>query len=234
MSQPLDRERPLWETWLVEGLEGGHWALVFKVHHCMVDGIAGVGLLTVLLDLEADTALGEPEPWAPRTRASRRAEGARRVERACVKHSLGRPRLPASHHGSDHRGLDPCAQTRKAPSVSYEHLVPTRPSSIEGSIGPHRVWAHSSASLEDVKTIRSAFGGTVNDVVLAAVAGGYRELLLKRGTTLTGLSSARSCRCRPGTTTDTGCLTTGFPRSSTSSRSIFPTQWSASGPCTIR
>src|ERR1035441_8229727 len=60
MSQPLDRERPLWEGWLVEGLEGGQWALVFKIHHCMVDGIAGVELLTILLDLEADTAGGEP------------------------------------------------------------------------------------------------------------------------------------------------------------------------------
>ena len=65
MSQPLDRDRPLWETWLVEGLEGGHWALVFKVHHCMVDGIAGVELLRVLLDLEADTKVAVPEPWEP-------------------------------------------------------------------------------------------------------------------------------------------------------------------------
>ena len=51
MSQPLDRDRPLWETWLVEGLADGRWALVFKVHHCMVDGISGVDLLTVLLDV---------------------------------------------------------------------------------------------------------------------------------------------------------------------------------------
>ena len=66
MSQPLDRDRPLWETWLVEGLEGGHWALIFKIHHCMVDGIAGIELLRVVLDLEADTdgggarAMGTP------------------------------------------------------------------------------------------------------------------------------------------------------------------------------
>jgi diacylglycerol O-acyltransferase len=63
MSQQLDRQRPLWETWLVEGLEGGRWALVCKVCHCMVDGIAGVGLLTALLDVEADATLGEPRPW---------------------------------------------------------------------------------------------------------------------------------------------------------------------------
>ena len=58
MSQPLDRDRPLWETWLVEGLEGGRWALVFKIHHCMVDGIAGIELLRVMLDLEADATGG--------------------------------------------------------------------------------------------------------------------------------------------------------------------------------
>ncbi|MGZ4757789.1 MAG: wax ester/triacylglycerol synthase domain-containing protein, partial [Acidimicrobiales bacterium] len=63
MSQPLARERPLWETYLVEGLEGGCWALLFKVHHCMVDGIAGVELLTALLDPEPHVTPGVPEPW---------------------------------------------------------------------------------------------------------------------------------------------------------------------------
>ena len=66
MSQPLDRDRPLWEVWLVEGLAGGHWAMVFKVHHCMVDGIAGVDLLTIMLDLKPEFTVGAPEPWEPR------------------------------------------------------------------------------------------------------------------------------------------------------------------------
>jgi WS/DGAT/MGAT family acyltransferase len=66
MSQALDRARPLWETWLVEGLEGGRWALIFKVHHCMVDGISGVGLLTALLDLSPDAVEpADPAPWTP-------------------------------------------------------------------------------------------------------------------------------------------------------------------------
>lgn len=75
MSQPLDRDRPLWEAWLVEGLADDRWALIFKVHHCMVDGIAGVGLLTALLDLTPDAALLEPEPWTPEPEPS----GASRV-----------------------------------------------------------------------------------------------------------------------------------------------------------
>jgi WS/DGAT/MGAT family acyltransferase len=180
MSQPLDRDRPLWEAWLVQGLEGGHWALVFKVHHCMLDGIAGVGLLTVVLDLEADTIIGEPEPWKPRAEPS----GVLKVLDAWS--GLASNSLTAFSNlrraVSDPRFAVRSTLANAAGAVRFlRHLAPTRPSSIEGSIGPHRVWAHSSASLADVRTIRSAFGGTVNDVVLAAVAGGYRELLVARG-----------------------------------------------------
>ncbi len=180
MSQPLDRERPLWEAWVVEGLEGGRWATVFKVHHCMLDGIAGVELLTVLLDLGPDTTVGEPEPWSPR------AEPPGPVKVLDAWSGL------LSDAYSTLRGLpgavaDPKAAIRSilanaAGAARFIwSLAPTQPLSIEGSIGPHRSWAHSSATLADVKTIRSAFGGTVNDVVLAAVTSGYRELLLERG-----------------------------------------------------
>lgn len=183
MSQPLDRERPLWEAWLVEGLEGGRWALVLKVHHCMVDGIAGVELLTVLLDLEIDADIGEPLPWAPQTEPS----AALKVLDAwggLLSDVLGTMR------GFPGYVAHPIAATRTVLATGeglvrfIPRLAPTRPLSIEGAIGPHRVWAHSSASLADVKTIRSAFDGTVNDVVLSAVAGGYRALLSERGDSL--------------------------------------------------
>jgi len=180
MSQQLDRERPLWEMWLVEGLAGGRWAIIFKVHHCMVDGIAGVGLLTVLLDLAPDVDLGAPEPWTP----SHEPGGARKVldawgGLASDVASLARSIPTAAAH--------PWATTRSVAATTEgairfaERLAPTRPLSIEGPIGPHRVWAHSSAGMDAVRTVRSAFGGTVNDVVLAAVSGGYRALLLERG-----------------------------------------------------
>jgi diacylglycerol O-acyltransferase / wax synthase len=180
MSQPLDRERPLWEAWLVEGLEGGHWALVFKVHHCMVDGIAGVELLTVLLDLEIDADIGEPLPWVPHAEppAALKVLDAWGALLADVR---------SAARGVPGYVAHPIAATRTVLATGeglvrlIPRLVPTRPLSIEGAIGPHRVWAHSSASLADVKTIRNAFGGTVNDVMLAAVAGGYRALLSKRG-----------------------------------------------------
>ncbi len=180
MSQPLDRQRPLWEMWLVEGLEGGQWALVFKVHHCMVDGIAGVELLTILLEPEADIAVGEPQPWAPHAEPP----GALKVLDAwggLVSSTLA---VAGGIPGSVIHPIDSArsALTTLSGALRFmRRLAPTRPLSIEGPIGPHRVWAHSSANLGDVKAIRSAFGGTVNDVVLAAVAGGYRALLMERG-----------------------------------------------------
>ena len=180
MSQPLDRDRPLWETWLVEGLDGGRWALVFKVHHCMVDGIAGVGLLRALLDLEINTKVGDPEPWEPQSEPGAvlkvlDAWGA--LATSVVSSVRGVPR--ALTHPSD--TIRSAVGTARGIARFAGDLGATPPLSIEGSIGPHRTWAQSSASLEDVRTIRSVFGGTINDVVLAAVSGGYRELLLSRG-----------------------------------------------------
>ena len=180
MSQQLDRERPLWEMWLVEGLSGGRWAIIFKVHHCMVDGIAGVGLLTVLLDVEPDHPLGAPVPWKPHAEPSRVHKVVESWAGLTADISNGARTLPSSL-------AHPVAAARTAlatleGAVRFgERLIPTRKLSIEGPIGPHRVWAHSSASFDAVRTIRSAFGGTVNDVVLAAVSGGYRAVLLERG-----------------------------------------------------
>ena len=180
MSQPLDRDRPLWEAWVVEGLADGRWALVSKVHHCMVDGISGVDLLTVLLDVQRGTDLPEPEPWTPSPEPSGLAmvrdawgglvhDAAALATRwpSAVRHSVGTLRA-ARDTGEGLVGFG-------------RHLGATPPLSIEGAIGPHRRWAHSSASIDDVRTIRKAFGGTLNDVVLAAVAGGYRAVLLGRG-----------------------------------------------------
>ncbi len=180
MSQDLDRDRPLWEAWLVEGLEGGRWALVFKVHHCMVDGIAGVGLLTALLDLDPDVLLDDPEPWSP----SPEPPGAVKVLDAwggLAGDLVGVARSVPGAVTHPARTVRSAVSTATGTLRFTERLAPTRSLSIEGPIGPHRVWAHSSASLAAVKTVRNAFGGTVNDVVLAAVSGGYRTLLAERG-----------------------------------------------------
>ena len=180
MSQPLDRDRPLWEVWVVENLPGGRWALISKVHHCMVDGIAGVGLLEILLDSSRDA---EP-PDAPAWRPAPEPSTALRVLDAWVGLGGDMAHL-AARAASSLR--DPLGTVRGV-GHTVEGVIgigrglgATAPLSIEGSIGPHRCWAHSMSSLADVKLVRRAFGGTVNDVVLAAVAGGYRTLLLERG-----------------------------------------------------
>ncbi len=180
MSEPLNRERPLWEAWLVEGLADGRWALIFKVHHCIVDGIAGVELLAVLLDIEADVTLDAPRPWKPRGEppgSLKVLDAWRGLASSTLTALMGIPRS-AMHPVAAVRSILADAEG----GVRFiRRLAPTRPLSIEGSISPYRSWAHASASLADVKTIRSAFGGTVNDVVLAAVTAGYRELLMERG-----------------------------------------------------
>ena len=180
MSQPLDRGRPLWETWIVEGLEGGHWALVFKIHHCMVDGVAGVELLRVMLDLEADTTVAAPERWEPRPEplgAIKVIDAWRGLATDVIATARRIPRVFT--HPAD--SVRSAVGTARGLARLAGDLAATPPLSIEGSIGPHRSWAQSSASLGDVRAIRTAFGGTINDVVLAAVSGGYRELLLSRG-----------------------------------------------------
>lgn len=180
MSQPLDLERPLWETWLVEGLPDQRWALIFKVHHAMVDGIAGVGLLTALLDLDPDARPGDPEPWSPRPEPSSHALVLDAWSGLLSDTLAWAGRLPdAARH--------PGATLRRAGELGsglgrlFGRLGFTSGSSIDGMVGPHRVYASSSVPFERVRQVRRALGGTVNDVVLAAVTGGYRDLLVARG-----------------------------------------------------
>lgn len=180
MSQRLDRDRPLWEAWVVEGLDADRWALISKVHHCMVDGISGVDLLAAVLDSERESELPEPEPWTP----SRAPSGLAMVRDAWggLVHDAAAmaTRWPSAvRHSAD--TLRAARDTGEGLLNFGRHLGGTPQLSIEGAIGPHRRWAHSSAPIEAVRTVRKAFGGTLNDVVLAAVAGGYRTLLLERG-----------------------------------------------------
>jgi diacylglycerol O-acyltransferase / wax synthase len=180
MSHRLDRDRPLWEIWLVEGLADDRWALVFKVHHCMVDGVAGVGLLHAVLDLEPDAPLPDPPPWTPEPEPT----GWVRVGRAWTGLARGVGEIAGAIPGAvTHPGRTAQAAADAARGLLGfgRHAVPTPALSIEGDIGPHRSWASASASLGDIKEVRKALGGTVNDVVLASVTRGMRDLLLARG-----------------------------------------------------
>jgi WS/DGAT/MGAT family acyltransferase len=178
-AQRLDRARPLWEAWQIEGLRGGRWALLSKVHHCMVDGIGGSDLLAQLFSLDPQATIEEPSPWTaeqPPSLISQVTSGmldaARSLRQLAELPAFLRGRLgsPADflRFGA---GLAGGARRLAAPAAS----------SLNGAIGPHRRWTWTTASLSEVKDIRSALGVTVNDVVLAVITSAFRDLLELRG-----------------------------------------------------
>jgi diacylglycerol O-acyltransferase len=186
MSQELDRARPLWEAWMIDGLSDDRWALVSKVHHCMVDGVSGTDMMAVLLDPDPEAVTGPPDVWDPQPEptdvrlvldgAAELAAVPWRVARA-VAGNLRAPRAAWRSATDVLAGIGSFARVvRPAPAVS-----------LEGGIGPHRVWAAARSTLADVGAIRRAFGGTVNDVVLAAITGAFRDVLLQRGESLDGV-----------------------------------------------
>lgn len=180
VSQPLDRERPLWEAWVVEGFDDGSWAIISKVHHCMVDGISGTDLMTVMLDDEPDAELPPRHAWEPEPEPS-----TAKVLREAFAELAGTPAQQVQAAASllrDPRKLVDVAKTAVAGLSSLgRHMMSTKPLSIEGEIGPHRSWDQTSVALDDVKKIRESLGGTINDVLLALATAGFRELLLARG-----------------------------------------------------
>jgi diacylglycerol O-acyltransferase len=182
-SQRLDRDKPLWEIWLVEGLDGDRFALLSKTHHSLVDGVSGADLMTVMFDVTPEQATS-PEPeeiWQPSPVPSRSQLLAEALlERATepaelgrtVRHALRGPREFARNAVEAAGGLTALARgtLRPAPASPYN-----------GEIGPHRRFTWVRVSLGDVKAIKNALGGTVNDVVLATVTGALRRHLLSRG-----------------------------------------------------
>ena len=158
-SQHLDRSKPLWEIWMVQGLDEDRWALLSKVHHCMVDGVAATDMMSLMFGERPEATNGEvwhpdPEPTG----------------------------IDLLAYSARHRLRDPAAQVRfalRAPSEALRAVgdaaralavaAPAmRPgtSSLTGPIGPHRVWSWAKVPLTSVKEVRSALGGTVNDLSL--------------------------------------------------------------------
>ena len=183
ISKPLDRSIPLWEIRVVAGVGPDEWGVVWKIHHSMVDGVSGTELLTILFDTkkkpQPDRA---PKRWHPRqgpapaaALSSSLTDLVREVADAAVAlspRSLGKLGRVAKSYAS-----------LTVRSMGVDWLSP-----LCGPIGPDRVYSYTMASLADIKRIRTAFGGTVNDVVLAAVLQGFTELLQGRGRDVEGRS----------------------------------------------
>jgi len=178
-AQTLDRGKPLWEIWMVEGLKGGRWALISKVHHCMVDGVSATDLLTVTFDAgDAEAIQAPPEEWLPEEEPGAFAVAMHGVA-GTLAEPLGRLREITRLR------ITTGPKTRLAEGAellrSLAEWSKRSATSLNGPIGPHRRWSWAEASLDDVKTVRQGLGGTVNDVVLAAITAGFRRLLLQRG-----------------------------------------------------
>jgi len=169
----LDRSRPLWEVVLLEGLEGGRWALATKTHHALADGVASVGATQLLLD--ASRAGSRQRVSAnPDERGGANESGPGLTER------LGDVVRGGAELISHPRRL--LGDVRSAAElIIREELAPAPATSLNVPIGSHRGYTIARARLSDLKTIKNALGGTVNDVVLAAAAGGLRRLLTERG-----------------------------------------------------
>ncbi len=178
LSQKLDRSKPMWELWVVEGLEGDRFALITKVHHCLIDGISGVDLLAAFMGPDPEHRF-EPSDgrWIPRPRpgpaglladeVARRVSLPGRVARGVLQ-AARRPGASAEAAGHAASGVAESVAKSLSPASETPFNVP---------IGPHRRFDWARSDLSVVREIKSRVGGTVNDVVLATVAGAVHHYL---------------------------------------------------------
>src|SRR5215218_1653131 len=187
VSQQLDRSKPLWECWFVEGLEDGRYALIFKTHHALVDGVSGVDLATVLFDLAPNPEPQEQDPWQPRpepTNAELLAAGVagfakttmNMVERTIVAATNPAAAVDALREAAEGIG-----------EVVWAGLNPAPETPLNVEIGPHRRYAVVRNQLDDFRYVKGVLGGTVNDVVLTVVSGALARWLRSRGVRTEGL-----------------------------------------------
>jgi diacylglycerol O-acyltransferase / wax synthase len=179
ISRPLDRTKPLWETYLIEGMEGGMTAILTKVHHAMVDGLSAIDLATVVFDFAPEPRILTPEAWTPEPEPSRAT-----LLRDAISEQLRNP--VGTVVETTQRALSaPTRMLRQAATtvqglrdVLVEGIAP--PSPLNRRVGPNRRFAMMEAPVSSFKEVKNALGGTVNDVVLATVAGGLHRLFRYR------------------------------------------------------
>lgn len=181
LSTRMDRSRPLWEYCFVEGLAGGRWGLVSKVHHCMVDGVSGTDLYQLLLDPGPTPQPGVPDTWVPQPPLS-----TARFTAGAVRELVTSPVRAAGALARAARAPRRLASTALGLAALSGSLRPVHPSSLSGELRGGRRYAWTTVSLDEIRTVRTAFGVTVNDVALTMVTGALRALLLSRGETPDG------------------------------------------------
>ena len=181
LSEPLSHDRPLWELWIAEGLEGGRLGVVGKAHHCLVDGLAAVELMALLLDLTPEPDRGESAPWAPGRRPAPLELLGDAIEGG-VSRALNAARAPLDLARDPRRAMGlPGQLWRSGRALLHTVASPAPPSRLNGPMSSRRHLAFVSRPLEDLKIIKRRFGTTINDVLLAASAGALRTLQREQG-----------------------------------------------------
>jgi len=178
LSRPLDRTRPLWEMWVVEGRADGLLAIVSKMHHSSIDGITGANMMAELFDLEPDAPPRQvvPDSWEPERKPSE-VELLGRAVYDVVSRPVGVAKLlPGTLLGLA-KILN--RRTRGAPGMPAPFTAPR--TSFNATLTPHRIVSYVNVSLDDVKKVKNAFGVKVNDVVIAITSGALRRYLDARG-----------------------------------------------------
>jgi diacylglycerol O-acyltransferase len=187
-SQQLDRSKPLWEIWLIEGLKGGRFAIVGKTHHAMVDGVSGVDITTVLFDVEKEPAEAPMalERWIPEPEPN----GAQLLAEALVERTIYPREIARGLRRivrGPRRALRKAADAAIAAGTFAWTGVGAPRSPFNFDVGTHRRLAWVRASLADMKRVKNELGGTVNDVILTAVAGALGRYMRSRGHDTAGL-----------------------------------------------
>ncbi len=181
MSQQLDRTKPLWEIWFAEGLTNDRFALISKTHHCLVDGVSGADIMSVILDLGPEPQQVEPQTWRPdpEPTADQLLVDALRERLTSPAEIIRTFQSSVMDPGKIPNRLLESVRALAAFVGGSLDFAPT--SSLNQAIGPHRRFETVLVDLAEIKRIKNGLGGTVNDVVLAVVTGGLRRLLKARG-----------------------------------------------------
>jgi len=172
--QPLDRSRPLWEMRFIEGLQGGRVALLWKVHHCLMDGASGAGLVELLSDLTPTPSEHAPAPLDDRSQAGAPVDALRMFATGALN-AMQRPGAALKHLSAAGRGV---AEQIRGEGLSAPSMAPR--ASFNRALGSRRSIAWSRLSLDRVKQLKRELGVTVNDIVLALTGDAVRRYLAER------------------------------------------------------
>ena len=187
LANHLDRRRPLWEVWVVEGLEDDRFAVIVKTHHCMLDGSAGVEMAQVLLSPSPDEKPSDPRPWTPRPAPTRQQLVRDEVLRYATLPLRALRSFREFQAEAEDVGGEIVARAKALRDFFGASTRTCSDTPINGPLSPHRRFSWLTMSLAEVKAVRNAMHCTVNDVFLATVTGAYREYLQDRGLTLDDL-----------------------------------------------